>query len=493
MFIPAQFIAILGELRNKNTGYPGESAAKILDIFANILSAIHTGSDSVELNREGVRFYRCENGMLIRFIKPNEQKYAAPENQNSATMCTLATARHFTNVHARQVAVYTGDSQMMDMTLIEGIDAAPINPDIYTGRRRLAMPKEACELWFKNGFLSEKELRRFFPNEEPFRLNEFVEFVFDPDTPRCKLEDYSWIIGRFWKAEVDNDEYEPEEEEVEAAKPKSKKPKVSDQKPEKKDVPKTERKPRVLGLHRLRYIRVLLHDGKYKHLRPRTAGQAMFAEALLAPYGDIPIVICPATFGTGKTYLSTGIGLTLVQEKQYDRVFICPRDSRLGDQVGFVPGDIFAKTIEKSLPIVDNVRALIKNRGDKAKGGVPMDNEQLQKEVMNIITRHFELSPIINMGGRTIADAFIILDEAQDLERGQVIQLMERLANHSKMVIIGDPSQVTNRHMNRNSNGVSYAASKMGGNHTTAVVTMYRDETQRCPASIEIAKCFGIR
>ena len=491
LYIPTQFFKILGELRTKKPAYKGEAASKILDIFANYLE------------KGNADIYTCENGMVIKFIRKDEQIFEPCEDQNSSLICALATARKVEKETPHRAAIYSGDSEMLCNARLAKIDVARVNPDVYTGRRQIVMTDEACAVWFKKGFFTKAEFKQFFPKQKPLLTNEFVEFVFDENkVSRDKRENYTWVVGRFCYGEIDNDdtplEPEPAEEAVdEKEKKKKKKGKsvIADELAAKSEVvekPKQKAK-KVLGLHRIHYIKELYKRPEYRALKPSNVGQAILAEALMAPCSEIPIVICPATFGTGKTYLSTNIGLNKVRNKdrEYGRVFICPRDSQLGEEIGAMPGDLLAKVIGKCMPAYDSICSYIQNMSLMNGGGLK-DADTVNKEAMGIIQKYIELCPIINMGGRNISDAWIIFDEAQDLERGQIIQLMERLAERSKMIIIGDPAQVTNHHMNETSNGVSYAASKMAGSWTTAVVTMYKEEIRRCEAAIEIANRFGL-
>ncbi len=488
LYIPIQFFEILGQLRTKQPAYRGDAARKVLDIFAS------------NIEKMSGDCYTCENGMVIKFVKKEEQIFEPCENQFSSIICTLATARKLNENEPHKAAVYSGDSQMLIEAKTRGFDVAKVNPDVYTGRRRIKMTDAACSAWLKKGYLSVSEFKQFFPKEKPLLINEFVEFVFDENkVDRNKRGDYSWIVGRFHYGEISGEDEDEMEEPIteEVPKKKGKKNKGRsviandlEKKPEKSEKPKPKKK---LGLHRLRYIKKLYRNPEYKALTPKSVGQAMLAESLMAPCDDIPIVICPAAFGTGKTYLTTNIGLLKVrgQEKEYGRVFVCPRDSQLGEDIGAMPGDLLDKVIGKAMPTYDNICSYIQNTC-LIKGAPLKDASTLDKEAMDIIQKYIELCPIINMGGRSISDAWIIFDEAQDLERGQIIQLMERLAERSKMIILGDPTQVTNRHMNETSNGVSYAASKMAGSWAAAIITMYKEEIRRCDAAIEIANRFGL-
>ena len=141
------------------------------------------------------------------------------------------------------------------------------------------------------------------------------------------------------------------------------------------------------------------------------------------------------------------------------------------------------------MPIIDNVRAYIKSKGDRKKGNAEMTAQDIDKRVELTIEQNFEFVSIINMGGRSISDCWIIYDESQDMERFQINQLMKRIGDGSKMVITGDPNQVYNKHMNYHSNGLMYAATKMAGSPYAAVVTMTEEEITRSEAAREIARC----
>ena len=139
------------------------------------------------------------------------------------------------------------------------------------------------------------------------------------------------------------------------------------------------------------------------------------------------------------------------------------------------------------------------NKGKKGKNVQPADDQRDMSEsypqyinrLVNLaLERYFEFVPIVNIGGRSISDSWIIYDEAQDMERFQIDQLMQRIGDGSKMVIIGDPDQVYNRHMNRRSNGLTYAATHLANSPYAAVIEMTESEITRSVAAREIARCF---
>ena len=443
LYIPMQYVDRLREFRHEQSSR-GEAATKLLGLFSRILETTH-------YDDHGSKEFCCKNGMKIQFVAPKDISSVSTNGRTGANTHALATAKWAQNeLHdPGKVAILTGDNYMSSKALAQDIDVARINPDVYTGRRKLKLPDDLYESWFKRRYITTDQLIVYFADEEPLHLNEFVEFEVDPIMASTygvhNLSNPAMLIGR----------YEPQKDEETGI------------------------------LRQLHYI-----DDLPRCIQPRSAGQAMFAEALMAPTEEIPIVICPAVFGTGKTYLATSIGLHFVTDKDshYERIFVVPRDAELGKEIGFLPGDEREKTLAKAMPIVDNVREYIKCKGDRKKGNAELSAQDISKKVEFTIEQNFEFVSIINMGGRSISDSWIIYDEAQDMERFQINQLMKRIGDGSKMIITGDPNQVFNKHMDYHSNGLMYAATKMAGSPYVAVVSMNESEITRSEAAREIAR-----
>lgn len=448
MLIPNQYIDRLAEFVDGGITSRGEAAYILLDHITNMLEEIHN---------KKLEYYTCANGMRIRFITTEDQTFDKEDSKKSTQASALATASFYNKFHPGAVAILSGESAMLAKALQRNIDIARINPEIYSGRRKLLLPVRAYNKWFGEGYLTEEDFAKFFPDEKPLLCNEFVEFTFDEKSIVCyqttgNYRELTNRIGRFSEEYGENG-----------------------------------RKTGEWVLRQLHYIEKPKENSKGIPIEPLNAGQAMLYEALLAP--DIDIVICAATFGTGKTYLSVNAGLNAVRDpkSQYDRVFICPRDPHWGEQIGFLPGDEHQKTLANAMPIVDNIRSGLKQKGDKGKYGEKKSNAQINDEVNKIIDDWCELTSMVHMGGRSLANSWIIYDEAQDFEWSQMLQLVERIGDYSKMVIIGDPEQVHNKHLSKNSCGLSRAMSKFAGGECIAVVTLTKDEIERSRAARIIA------
>lgn len=437
--IPESYIYRVIDFYNEQSGR-GDSCRELTSRFNTILTTMHEqDADSFEL----------ENGTLVKFVSTEGFNFSKNFDYHSSKSQAIAAAKLLTEkIDRRNLAIMTGTDQLSAIAASQHIDVARINPDVYTGRRRVKLPYECSNLWFTNKRIMPEEWKEFFPNQPDLRPNEFIEFIFDDFSGRNY--DFSTIIGRF---DVNEGALVP-----------------------------------------LRYSS--FKNPNFSKIRPRTASQAMLLEALLLPPDEVPIVIVSGVFGTGKTFLSTAAGYYGVTESgEYERVFICPRDGALGKEIGFVPGDPVEKTMVKAKPIADNMREILRltvpheklkdQKGDFRDASTCRDC--LDRRVSEALESYFEYESIIYMGGRSISNSFIIYDEFQDVERYQARALLSRIGDGSKIVVSGDPTQITNPHLNRTSNGLSYSASKLAGKPEAIIVTLHEDEIVRSSAAQAIA------
>ena len=435
-YIPESYIYRVIDFYNEQSGR-GDSCRELTRRFNIILETMHQTHQD---------FFVLNNSTVVKFVKTDEFNFHTELNYKSSKSHTIAAAKIVSKqVDPSQLAIMTGSDQLSVLASLHCIDIAHINPDVYTGRRHIKLPLEYSNLWFSNKRISPTEWSELFPEEPALRPNEFVEFTFDNFSGR----DYGWsFIGRF---DVNEDA--------------------------------------LLPLKNISF-----KNPSFRSIRPRTASQAMLLEALLAPPEEIPIVIVSGVFGTGKTFLSTAAGYYgVVESEEYERIFICPRDGALGKEIGFVPGDSVEKTMVKAKPIADNMREILRltippeKLRDKNDTRTSSSRDYLDRRLKEVLDTYFEYESIIYMGGRSISNSFIILDEFQDTERYQARALLSRIGNGSKIIVSGDPTQITNPHLNRTSNGLSYSASKLAGKPEALIVTLSEKEIVRSPAAQAIA------
>lgn len=159
-----------------------------------------------------------------------------------------------------------------------------------------------------------------------------------------------------------------------------------------------------------------------KRFRPRTAGQARYVKAILE--NEIIFGIGPA--GTGKTYLAVAAAVAAMKAGRIKKLVLVRPAVEAGENLGFLPGDLKAKIDPYLRPIFDALRDM-------------MDPLLLRRMTEDEV---IEMSPLAYMRGRTLNDAFIILDEAQNTTISQMKMFLTRMGSNSKVIISGDATQV---------------------------------------------------
>ena len=157
-------------------------------------------------------------------------------------------------------------------------------------------------------------------------------------------------------------------------------------------------------------------------IEPSTKGQQKYVETMLA--NDLTFCIGPA--GTGKTYLAVAVAVSMLRKKQIRRIVLARPAVEAGEKLGFLPGDLQAKVNPYLRPLFDALEDM-------------MDFAHMKKLMeLDII----EIIPLAFMRGRTLSDAVIICDEAQNTSPLQMLMVLTRLGRDSKMIINGDITQV---------------------------------------------------
>jgi phosphate starvation-inducible protein PhoH and related proteins len=168
-------------------------------------------------------------------------------------------------------------------------------------------------------------------------------------------------------------------------------------------------------------IRIAL-PGSRKIISPKTEGQRRYLEAIGA--NDVVIGIGPA--GTGKTYLAVAKAVDALYRKRVKRIILARPAVEAGENLGFLPGDLQEKVDPYLRPLYDALEDMM-----------PVDRVRRAIE-----DRTIEIAPLAYMRGRTLSDAFVILDEAQNSTTAQMKMFLTRLGLNSKVVITGDKTQI---------------------------------------------------
>jgi phosphate starvation-inducible PhoH-like protein len=162
--------------------------------------------------------------------------------------------------------------------------------------------------------------------------------------------------------------------------------------------------------------------GVRKIIQAKTPGQAEYLQKIAE--NDIVVGIGPA--GTGKTYLAVAAAVDALMRKRVRRIVLARPAVEAGESLGFLPGDMQAKVDPYLRPLYDALDEM-------------MPQERVQKALE---TRTIEIAPLAFMRGRTLGDAFVILDEAQNATNAQMKMFLTRLGVNSKIVITGDKTQI---------------------------------------------------
>ncbi len=157
-------------------------------------------------------------------------------------------------------------------------------------------------------------------------------------------------------------------------------------------------------------------------ITPRSPTQSQYVRAL----SEHELVFALGPAGTGKTYLAVAVSVSMLLSGEVDRIILSRPAVEAGERLGFLPGDMRQKVDPYLRPLYDALYDML-----------PASQVAKRLEVGEI-----EVAPLAFMRGRTLANAFVILDEAQNTTPGQIKMFLTRLGENSRMVVTGDPSQV---------------------------------------------------
>ncbi|HWA97241.1 MAG TPA: PhoH family protein [Pirellulales bacterium] len=164
----------------------------------------------------------------------------------------------------------------------------------------------------------------------------------------------------------------------------------------------------------------LLNAGR--KVQPRTAGQADYVRAV----ADHDMVFCVGPAGTGKTYLAVAMAVMALRQERIKKIVLVRPAVEAGESLGYLPGDLQAKINPYLRPLLDALREMI-------------DYDQMKRLTEQDV---IEVIPLAYMRGRTLNDAFIILDEAQNTTVSQMKMFLTRMGRGSKIVVSGDVTQI---------------------------------------------------
>lgn len=239
-------------------------------------------------------------------------------------------------------------------------------------------------------------------------------------------------------------------------------------------------KGRILPLH-------------YKKCRPygvcpRNAGQYFMQEALMTDAEKAPLVIIKGMAGTAKTFYSLAVGMEKVYGNptgEYRRIIVCRPNAQFDDDIGFLPGSEQEKIAPLMRPVIDNLEQILDS--DEAER---YKNEMvLSDKIEEIFERGIIQTEALNfIRGRSIAQTYLIIDEAQNMTPGQAKGIITRAGKGTKIILLGDPNQIDKPFLDEKTNGLSYAAKYMKGSPYCYQLTLTAEECERSKLAMDAVR-----
>lgn len=212
----------------------------------------------------------------------------------------------------------------------------------------------------------------------------------------------------------------------------------------------------------------ITHFYKGQNVYSKTNGQAHLLKAL--KNHDIVLVNGPA--GTGKTFLCVAYAIKLLRQNYINKIILTRPAVEAGESFGFLPGDLKEKIDPYLAPLYDALYRLI---------GEETTNKYIEKKII-------EIAPLAYMRGRTLDEAFIILDEAQNTTITQMLMFLTRLGFNSKMAVAGDLEQIDLKH--NQESGLKDAFYKLKDINGIELVSLDEEDVVRHPLVTKIIKAY---
>jgi phosphate starvation-inducible PhoH-like protein len=214
---------------------------------------------------------------------------------------------------------------------------------------------------------------------------------------------------------------------------------------------------------------IVVYSGR--QVRPRSAGQARFVQAVR----DNHLVLCTGPAGTGKTYLAVALAVAALKEDLVRKIVLVRPAVEAGESLGYLPGDLQAKINPYLRPLMDALREM-------------MDYEAIKRYTEQDL---IEVIPLAYMRGRTLNEAFMILDEAQNTTVSQMKMFLTRMGNGSKIVVSGDTTQIDLPPHTRS--GLVDGLARLRGIEGVATVKLNRGDIVRHPMVQQIVNAYESR
>ncbi len=211
--------------------------------------------------------------------------------------------------------------------------------------------------------------------------------------------------------------------------------------------------------------KIVKSNKKIWSTEPRNKEQQFAFELLLDP--SVPVVSLVGKAGSGKTLLALASGLeqTFGKGALYKKIVVTKPVEPVGKDIGFLPGSMEDKMLPWLAPIQDNLQFLMGD--DKATLELYMEKGQIEVEAMTFIR------------GRSISNAFIVIDEVQNMTQHEIKTVLTRVGEGTKIVLTGDIEQIDNVYIDATNNGLSYVVERLKEENLTGHVTLLKGERSK--------------
>lgn len=432
------------------------------EVGANARETARLLDKMMENTKNGNLFdgYKMDNGGILRIEMNNVDTEMPKSWKDTPDLRILRVCKGIQNKakNKNTVILVSNDSYIRIKASILGIKAeeflkerAPSPEDLYQGRREGYANDEDIDYLYANGFLDVNKV--VYLNSEgevinllPMQLNEYILIKGLQNTKKSAIGYFDGNSIHLLKNELDHHPFD---------------------------------------------------------IVPKNLGQKMIIEALERSPSKSPLVIIKGPAGTGKTLLALAVGLEQVIEKRnYRKILYLRGNIKLDEDIGFLPGTEEEKLDWALRPVRDNLEVIFggidkseksfKGKKDEDLKFSMTDEDVLKDKCDEVFQRKFiSIEAVAHMRGRSIANTFVIIDEAQNLTPKQVRTLLSRTSKDTKIVLMGDPYQIDNPYLDFRTNGLCYAADRMAGSPHTVQISMLEEECERSELSLEISKRMG--
>jgi len=220
-------------------------------------------------------------------------------------------------------------------------------------------------------------------------------------------------------------------------------------------------------------------------VKPKNAGQYFLQEALMEDAEKVPLVIMKGMAGTAKTFYSLAVGLEKVMDstnQEYRKIMVTRSNVQFDNDIGFLPGSEQEKISPLMRPIIDNLEQLLDSDDVERYS----DEKALSGKIEEVFDRGIIVAEAMNfIRGRSFAQTYLIIDEAQNMTPKQVTGIITRAGKGTKVILLGDPKQIDTAFLDERTNGLSYASEKMKGSKLCYQITLTASECERSELALD--------